>query len=380
MGLGDTVNKSKKIRIYPNKEQRQIFKNWLGTSRYVYNQTIEYLSKTKEKEHWMKVAKNILDNLPDFCDAVPYQIKKIAIKDAFQSFFLNVKKIKKNGGKFNLGFRSKRNSKQSCYIPKSAVKITGIYPRISGKGLKYAENIPTLIKDSRLVYHSGRWYITIPTEEPPKLSENQRHRVVAIDPGIRTFATFFSDDCFGQIGKHDFGKIVRLCQHLDGLISRMSKSTGQQKRAMKKAAHRLRWRIKDLISELHHKTAKFFTDNFAVIFLPYFETSKMTCKAGRKLNRKSVRSMLSYSFFKFAEHLKHKCFETGTTLIRVNESYTSKMNSFTLKIIPKLGSKEFFEHDGFRINRDINGARNILCFSLVDTPSVRNNIAKVNEN
>jgi putative transposase len=326
----------------------------------------------------MQVAKEILADLPRFCSEVPYQIKKIAVKDAFQSFFTNVKKLKAGGKSFKLGFKSRKNPTQSCYIPHSAIKQTGIYPRISGKGLHYAEKLPTLIQDSRLIWNNGRWYLTVPTKETTQKSENQgKGRVVSVDPGIRTFATFFSENSFGQIGKHDFGRIVRLCQYLDDLISRRSQTTGNQKRAMKRAENRLRWKIRDLVDELHHKTARFLVDNFDVIFFPTFETSQMACKATRKIRKKSVRSMMTYAFFRFAKHLKHKCFETGKKLVRVCEAYSSKLNSFTLEMIPKLGSKEFFDFDGFRINRDVNGARNILCFSLVDTPYVRNSIANV---
>lgn len=375
---GDTASKSKKIRIYPTKEQKILFKRWFGVQRFVFNRVIEYLNQTKSKEHWMKIAKDVLNDLPEFCSEAPYQIKKMAVKEAFQSFFTNVKKLRKLGQPFKLGFKSRKNPVQSCYIPHSAIKATGIYPRISGKGLRYAEEIPALILDSRLVFANNRWYIAIPTKETIQKAENQG-RVVAVDPGIRCFATWFSEDGFGQIGYHDFGRIVRLCQHLDNLISRRTQFSGNQKRAMKTAENRLRRKIKDLVDELHHKTARFLVDEFDVIFYPTFETSHMTCRSGRKLRKKSVRSMLTYAFYRFAKHLEHKCFESGKQLIRVCEAYSSKYNSFNMEMMTKIGSKESFVHDGFRINRDVNGARNILCFSLVDTPSVRNSIANVSK-
>ena len=217
----------------------------------------------------------------------------------------------------------------------------------------------------------------MPYRKKLSVSENQG-RVVSIDPGIRSFISFFSEDSFGHVGYHDFGRIVRLCHYLDDLISRSTKVSAKQRRAMRKAASRMRWKIRDLISELHHKAAKFLTDNFDVIFLPKFETQQMSCKARRKLNRKSVRNMLTYSFYKFSEHLKNKCIETGKLLVRVNESYTSKINSFTGEVL-KIGSREYFEHDGIRINRDINAARNILCFALGDNPNVKKYVANVSK-
>jgi putative transposase len=47
---------------------------------------------------------------------VPYQVKKIAVKDAYQAFSNGCKKAKKTGEPFKLRFRSRRNPKQSCFI------------------------------------------------------------------------------------------------------------------------------------------------------------------------------------------------------------------------------------------------------------------------
>ena len=37
---GDTVTKSKKIKIFPTVEQKAILRKWFGTSRYVYNESV----------------------------------------------------------------------------------------------------------------------------------------------------------------------------------------------------------------------------------------------------------------------------------------------------------------------------------------------------
>ena len=51
------------------------------------------------------------------------------------------------------------------------------------------------------------------------LGETQA-RAVALDPGIRNFLTWFSETDSGHIAPGAFGKIQRLCQHLDDLLSR----------------------------------------------------------------------------------------------------------------------------------------------------------------
>ena len=42
--------RARKIRIYPNKTQSNKLKNWMGTSRYVYNQTLNYVRTEGNKE------------------------------------------------------------------------------------------------------------------------------------------------------------------------------------------------------------------------------------------------------------------------------------------------------------------------------------------
>ena len=72
-------------------------------------------------------------------------------------------------------------------------------------------------------------------------------------------------------------KIQKLCFKLDKLISKITKASCKQKRRMKFAATRLRGKIKNLVDELHKKTARFLVDNFDIILLPTFETSQMAC-------------------------------------------------------------------------------------------------------
>lgn len=291
------------------------------------------------------------------------------MRDACQSYSTEKKKAKKSGKGFSQHFKSRKDPWQSCFIPKSAVKDHGIYPRISGE-LLYSEQLPDNILDSRLVRYNGRYYLAVPHEREITRTENQG-RVVAIDPGVRSFISFYSEDNLGQLGTHDIGRIQRLCEHLDDLMSRMSGAGSRKKRRMQRSANRMRWKIRDLVDELHHKAARFLVDNFDIILLPTFETQKMAVKKARKLRKKSVRQMLTWAHYRFKDFLKHKAFEAGKLVMDVCEAYTSKTNSWTGELMPKLGGREWITVDGLRINRDINGARGILLRALVDSPALK---------
>ena len=108
---------------------------------------------------------------------------------------------------------------------------------------------------------------------------------------------------------------------------------------MKKAQARMRWKIKDLIDELHHKAALFFVRHFDVILIPKFETSQMSRRGCRKIRAKSVRSMLTFAHYRFQEFLKFKAWEYDKIVVHVNEAYTSKTCSWNGKIKQIGGAK-----------------------------------------
>ena len=367
--LESTVRKSKKIKIYLTPIQKNLVKRWLGTSRFVFNETVKYLQQPDTKANWKAIKTEIIQGLPEWSKEIPYQIKSIAIKDACLAVKAAKKKYKQTGQINKVKFRSRRDKIQSCYIPKSAVTDKGIYHTKLGS-LRFTEELPTKIGDCRLVSHLGITYLSVPHEVQRPLSENQG-RVVALDPGVRTFMTMFSETSFGWLGNHDIGRIQRLCYYLDNLISRTAKVNALKRYRMRKAADKIRLKIRNLVDELHHQIARFLVDNFDIILLPTFETSQMTIRKGRKIRSKTVRQMLTFSHYRFKQFLKHKAFETGKLVLDVNEAYTSKTVSWTGEIIHNLGGrKKIKSSDGRIMDRDLNGGRGIFLRSLVDIPSL----------
>jgi putative transposase len=367
--LGNT--RTRKIRFYPNPKQKTMLKQWLGVSRLAYNKTIEYLKQEGTTASWKAIKTDLINSLPDFAEAVPYQIKSIAIKDACDA----VKKAKKDylrtGQIQKVKFRSRKQPQQSFYLPKSAIKEHGFYVRLLGKDIRFREKMPDELMDARVVVQNGRWFVCIPTQITNRDPDNQG-RVVSLDPGIRTFLTFYSETSCGHLGRGDFGRIQRLSHHLDDLISRTSKAKGAKKCRMRKAQQRMRNKISDLVDELHHKTARFLVANFDVILLPTFDTGEMAKRAKRKIRSKSVRSMMTFSHYQFKKFLVCKAFEHGKIVIETNEAYTSKTVSWTGEIVNNLGGAKVIrsKETGLQMDRDLNGARGILLRALVDTPSL----------
>jgi len=235
--------------------------------------------------------------------------------------------------------------------------------------------LPELPLDSRLIYQYHEWFLSVPHKITTHVAENQG-RVVALDPGVRTFQSFFSENLAGHIGYDDFGRIQRLCFYLDDLISRTTKATGKAKREMKKAQGRIRQKINNLIKEVHFKTARFLVDNFDVILLPTFETSQMVGKSRRLLRSKTVRAMSTWAHYQFKMRLKNKALEFGKKVIEVCEAYTSKTVSWTGEV-KNVGGSRVIRSGGITLDRDLNGARGIFIRSLVDSPALMSAIVNI---
>ncbi|MCT7963424.1 zinc ribbon domain-containing protein, partial [Laspinema sp. D1] len=171
----------------------------------------------------------------------------------------------------------------------------------------------------------------------------------------------------------DIGRITRLCQHLDDLMSRIASYPNRSKRRrMRQAAQRMRTKIRNLVDEAHKQIAHYLTHNYSVIFLPTFETSNMVAKAKRKIRSKTARAMLTWAHYRFKLTLRHQAEITGTTVVDVTEEYTSKTCTHCGHVHSKLGGSKVFRcpECGFTLSRDWNGAFGIFLKALRDTASV----------
>ena len=192
---------------------------WLDASRWAYNLTVEIL-QSGIPAVWKHIARMVMSELKELhpeWEVVPYQVKRTAVRDACRAMS-NVKQFNKKlpgahsgGMRLNesfaeLRFRSRKNPRQSCYIPDDSVTEHGVYHTILGS-LRMAEAVPAGHGECQLVKERGQYCLVVPHPAHCDIETPSGGGIVALDPSVRTFLTFFSETDCGKIGHGAFGHI-----------------------------------------------------------------------------------------------------------------------------------------------------------------------------
>ena len=176
---------------------------WLTASRWTYNLTVEIL-QSGIPAVWKHIASMVMPEVktlhPEW-DSVPYQVKRTAVRDAcralsnVKTFNIELKADQAHGNRADeefaqLGYRSRKNPKQSCYIPDDAVTEHGVYHTILGP-LRMAETIPAGHKECRLVQERGLYWLVVPYPAQCDIETPCGDGVVALDPAFAPFSPTF---------------------------------------------------------------------------------------------------------------------------------------------------------------------------------------------
>lgn len=360
-----------KFPIYPTLKQKKILLQWMGTYRVVYNRTVDDIKVNKSNINFFELRNkhvtkknNKVANEWEF--ETPKDIRAGAVKQLvsnYKSAFTNLKRG--NIRQFKIGFKSKRQV-QSISIPKTAIKLSKrkvqIYHTYMNNKINchYMQSKKVIDSggvnhDINLVYDNHNFYLHIPVDITARHNE-PKENICAVDPGVRNFATIYSSNGCTKI-KPNKEIIRKLHLKLDALRSLRARNL-ISKSVYSLKHYKVSKRINSLIDELHFKTCNYLLNKYEQIILPPYESQVMVGKNGISSNTK--RNMLSLKPFQFRLRLKQKL--TGHTVHETTEEFTSKTCTNCGKLKNNLGGNETYICDNCKlvIDRDINGARNIL--------------------
>ena len=385
----ETPLKTHKVPVKFNKLDKTIINQWLGVASRVYNQCVhDYNSNGKTMRKIGEYRQMFINSdnmeIPEFYKSVPYEVKDCGILDFKKAVESNkAKAIEKtirgeDKTPFDIKYRDKRKESRTFAVLQKGYKKNGFYPLIMNKcrkslGSDNKENsmkskncydlIPSTIEhDARLIRDKlNRYWFCYQSESTPITKSNHdKPKAIAFDPGVRTFMTGYDPDgLVFEVGNNDMTSLFKRGISMDITKSKMSKCNARKRWKLKRALLRTAQFIKNRVDEVHCKTTKWVSDNYDVVMLPKFETSKMVKRGERKIGSKTARQMMTWSHYRFQQRMKNKL---NDRLVIVDESYTSKTCGSCFKINHKLGGNKVFTCSscGLTIDRDINGARNIF--------------------
>lgn len=407
----DTVQ-CQKIRLKPTQQQAVILRKWMKAARATYNQALHLVKSGKAKPN-LSLKKLVVTARKEDgkrqleLHETPADIRKGAVHDllaanksAWAGFKAKLQRTKtqksrwkkrkkqerlsdkrrwKKRKAFEVKFKSRRLSSDSFTFERKSIRTDGTdmflfsSSRKFGmqKAVKLAEPLKQELKcDCRISYAFGRWYLLAPYKTVPVRLTSQRteqKRIVALDPGVRTFATYYAS-CGeqGELGADTqqlSEKLYQKCESIKQRIKELKQSGGPHKRINKltRAWYRVNARSQHLATDFHYKAIKYLLDNFECVIAPKLNVGFMM-SGDSVLRQKTKRTMAFQRHFQFNQRLQNKAKMRCIAVHDLEEHGTSVTCSSCGNKKTDLGSSKVYRcgHCGLKADRDANSAKNHL--------------------
>lgn len=282
------VKKTFKFRLSPNSTQRELFAQFAGACRWVYNRGL-----AERNERWKNESKSLSlytqnnelvtlkkEEETSWLKDMHSQILQQALADlasAFDHFFRRVKNHEVPGYP---GFRCKGGSDSFRYPQGVSVKENKVYlPKIGWVKFKKSREIEGEIKQTTVILEGNNWNICFSCEIEKPEPKVELKEVVGIDLGLEHFATLASNSGIEEVSNRRFLK--KELKKLKYLSRRLSKKE-------LRSQNRLKAKIK--LSRCHASTRNRRSD-FLQTF--YQDCQKSRCNCGRKFAGKSSSNVCS---------------------------------------------------------------------------------------
>ena len=363
--------KSIKVRLYLNKEQSRKVNSLLGSSRFVYNQCLNYRINRYESD---ELNTSMSDMSHYFHKELRnnYQWLKEQNTKVIKQSLINLDQAYKNFFKLKKGypnFKSKHDE-QKVRFPKEAIskdtfknnklnltkQIKGLKFQCSDRDRKYLMKNKELIKSLTITKtKTNKYFASILIDgdliKPPKPPINQS---IGIDLGIKTLVTFSNGETIDNPKwiRSNESKLKRLQRQL----SRKVKGSNNRNKARLKFA-RLHERIRNQKQDFIHKISSKIINENQVIIMEDLNVS------GMMKNHKLAKSIQELSLYELRRQLEYKAKWYGRDLFFVDRFFpSSKICSccgWKNKDL-KLSDREFKCQDcGSVLDRDLNASLNI---------------------
>lgn len=356
------MNKSFKVRIYPNKEQQILIDKTFGCTRFIYN----FMLNLKEKlyknfninlsyNNMSKILTELKRHKLWLCkvDAVTLQQSLKNLDNAYQKFFSGngypkfKSKRDKNSYRTNGKTISLDQNNYKIKIPKIGwIKFRDKY---NFNGLTKIYNI-NISKNS-----SGKYFASISAEVDIETFAKTK-KSCGIDLGLKKFCILSNGIKFNnpRFLVNDQKRLKLLQQSL----SRKIKGSKNYLKAKVKLA-KFYEHITNCRKDFLHKISIFLVKNYDIICVENLRIKNML------KNRKLSKAISDVSWYEFCRQLEYKCLWYDKKFVKIDTYFASSQIcsncGFKNSNVKDLNIREWICPEcGEHHDRDINAAKNIF--------------------
>ncbi|MBU4141197.1 MAG: transposase [Candidatus Omnitrophica bacterium] len=357
------VQQAYRYELKPNNKQRTLLAKHAGTARFAYNwglaRRIKEYQETGKSSNAIKQHRQ-LNALKKTEYPWMYEVSKCApqealrnLHQAYQNFFRDIKKGKKNGfPKFKKkGVNDSFRLMGSIHVFDKTVQL----PRIGVVRTKESTDVRGRILSVTVNREADRWYVSLAVEKERDIPQNTSDVAVGIDLGLESFAALSSGQKLSnpRYLKHS----LRLLQRRSKQHSRKQKGSKNRKKSALKLAclHR---RVRNQRRDFLHKLSSELAKTKSVIAMEDLNVK------GLVRNKYLSRVISDVGWAEFKAKLVYKTLWYGSKLLFVDAFFpSSKICSRCgyLKAALQLSERVFkCDRCELEIDRDVNAACNIL--------------------
>lgn len=352
------MQRSHKIRIYPNAEQAKILRQHVGGARFVFNWGLEHWRQWVEDKkngvrgdnpNWIKLFRVWMQERPDWGVTIPNSVLTYSLKH-LNTAYVNHFKLGTGWPRFKKkGVRdSFKSTAQKCRIRKDGkhVHIVGVKTDIRmAEELRFNGKINSFC----VSVVGDKWYMSVQAEIPD--TRTAPDSTVGVDVGMKTPAVC-SNGTTLTLPAEQLQRLDRRLRKAQRRYSRCKKGSRRRAKALHRK-QRIQERINHIRGDAIHKFTSAVCKNHATIVIEDLNA------AGMHHGLKNIRSGMQRSCM--AEVLRQLSYK-AINLVVADRWYPST------QLCSNCGARQKMElterayncpHCGLSLDRDLNAAINL---------------------
>lgn len=372
--------KTHTIRLFPSQEQISQLNKLSDIRMDVWNTLIEIQQKEYELNKTIYRKFDLINLLPNLKNTIKPNWKKLnsksiqtiatEVSQSYLSFFTLVKKDKtaRPPKQKEIGLYHTLTFNQSGWSFREGKLIINQIP------FDYKTNLTNIselnIKEIRIKFNNNKWLCDIVVNDKNEYQDEKlvKTKVLSIDLGLKNLGTGVDNKGNVIILKNKSKKINQyFSKQIDKVKSKLTKKEKGSKnyeklnRVKKKLYTKKNSQIKQT---LHIQSKTLVNMNYKTIVVGELTIKSLMKTEGVNKNKKGIRKSFSESNIDmFLQFLKYKSQNNLIDVIKIDEKYTTQLNSLTGKMFKEkvvLKDRIVKLNDKVEIDRDLNSAINIM--------------------